>query len=220
MRIIKILLSLIAILGITNTVISQNSERSFNEILHTYYLEKDDNLVSNSIEFFNHTNPNNKSLEHIITGFYGGLFLKSSEIKKEFKLNIEKFENDNIKYLFSRLIENDIEKIMKEHPVLPSLNDMNWSAFFSTGDSKYLEVILKNTLEAQNRIDLNLFLTGASAKWSLCSNSQVHKKVKEFLESNTQYKEQTNQILNNRPLDLKNKMIEIIKEQRSKGVWN
>jgi len=215
-----ITLLIVAILSFSNTLFSQNNERNFNQILQTYYLEKDNMLIEHSIDFFNNINPDNKNLQHLIIGFFGGLFLESPEIKNDFKNNIEKFQNENIKKMFSSLTNENIKTIMSEYPISPSFNDMNWAAFFSTGKTEYLDLILNNCSEAENRIDINLFLTGASAKWSLCSNSKQHEKVKEYLESNTTYREMAEEILNSDVSELKNNIVNIIKEQREKGIWN
>ena len=211
---------IVIILSFSHTSFSQNNERNFNQILQTYYIEKDNKLIEHSIDFFNNVNPNNKNIQHIIIGFFGGLFLESPEIKNDFKNNIEKFQNENIKKMFSSLINENIKAIMSEYPISPSFNDMNWAAFFSTGKTEYLDLILKNCPEAENRIDLNLFLTGASAKWSLCSNSKQHEKIKEYLESNTTYKEMAEEIMNCDVSELKNNIVKVIKEQREKGIWN
>jgi len=216
----KIITLALIVLGFNQTILSQNIKQNFGAILTTYYLEKDDDLIEKSIDFFNHINPNDTHIPQIIVGFYGGLFLKSPKIKKEFKLNLERFENDNIRNSFNALFNNDIEVIMFEYPISPAFNDMNWAAFFSTGDTKYLDKILKISLESNNRVDRNLFLAGATAKWSLCSNSLTHDKVKEYLESNITYKESARKILNSNPPDLYENVAKVLKEQKSKGIWN
>ena len=204
----------------SQTLISQESKKDFSEVLDTYYLEKDINLIENTIKFLNDSNNDYDNLEPLITGFYGALFLKYPEIKKEFKSNIEKIKEEKFRNLIITLTTTNIKNLMNKFPISPSYNDMNWSAFFSTGENKYLELILNNTPKAENRIDLNLFLTGASAKWSLCSNANQHKKVKYFLETTSNHKEIANEILNSYPVDFRNQLVEIIKEQRSKGIWN
>ncbi|SFS31992.1 hypothetical protein [Lutibacter maritimus] len=215
-----IALLIVTILSFSNTLFSQNNERNFNQILQTYYIEKDNMLLEHSIDFFNNINPDNKNLKHIIIGFFGGLFIDSPEIKNDFKNNIEKFQNENIKNMFTSLTNENIKTFMSKYPISPSFNDMNWAAFFSTGKTEYLDLIFNNCSEAENRTDFNLFLTGASAKWSLCSNSKQHEKVKEYLESNTTNREMAQEILNSDVSELKSNIVTIIKEQREKGIWN
>ncbi len=97
---------------------------------------------------------------------------------------------------------------------------MNWASFFATGDVRFLDHIIGKILLAEDRIDRNLFLTGASAKWSLCSNARQDKLVKEHLTGVKENKKQIEEILKKEPQEFRQEMIDVIKEQRAKGLWN
>ncbi|MBD0404979.1 hypothetical protein [Flammeovirga sp. EKP202] len=214
-----ILLTCFILCNITK-VIGQNHQNDFTKTLHHYYLEKDEKLLEHSIEFFNSNKFNSEQLTPMITGFYGGLFLKDAEVKEEFKIGFQKFEDPLLRKLFKQLLKaEDIDELMNGFPISPSQNDMNWAAFFSTGNTKYLTVILKNATHAENREDLNLFLTGASAKWSLASNAQNHKRVSNFLKKNKEYKDLSKDILEKEPADFKKQIREVIIQERAKGNW-
>jgi len=208
---------LMTVFSFSQNRFSQKEKINFNKITQRYYLEKDDKLVQHSIDYFNNPNLNSIKNKNFIIGFYGALFLESSEIKKEFKDNIDKFKNKDIRNFFNLLIDKNIKTTMREYPISPAFNDMNWAAFFSTGKTKYIDHIIKNSSEAGNRVDIKLFFTGTSAKWSLCLYSKRHKKVKEYLQSN--YKELAEEIIKSNPVDFKKNVIKVIKEQRKKGIW-
>ncbi|KXX70851.1 hypothetical protein AVL50_11460 [Flammeovirga sp. SJP92] len=199
--------------------ICQAQSINFEKVLSTYYIEEDKDLLPHSIEFLNSEETDSEILRYVIVGFYGGLFIKNPAIKKQFKENIEQFNNPEINKMFSGLIEGNIEKIMENYAISPSHNDMNWAAFFSTGDTQYLQKILRNASYASNREDLNLFLTGASAKWSLCSNAKQHQLVKDFLLQNEEYEEIAEEVLTMKPSDLENEIYNVVKEERAKGNW-
>ena len=72
--------------------------------------------------------------------------------------------------------------------------------------------------------DLYLFLTGGSAKWSLASNARVHDRVRRQLleiqkQANEGLRSQIVEILTSDPGSFRQQMIDVVKEQREKGVW-
>lgn len=97
----------------------------------------------------------------------------------------------------------------------PSINDLVWSGFFASGDTRYLDRLVSELKYCGRKDSLVLFLTGITAKWSLCSNAKSYPIVKEYLE----------QTLENRPTDLKVHINELlismpgeIKEQMKEGI--
>ena len=112
------------------------------------------------------------------------------------------------------------DSILGEIEVSPPYNDINWAAYFASGNTDYLDNILKNTPYDLEREDLNLFMTGFSAKWSLCSNARQDKNVKAYLESVEEgEKYPIAEILEKEPYEFREKAIQVVKEQREKGVW-
>ena len=198
----------------------QSSERNFSKILQTYYLYKDKDLVEKTFDFVNHSTMSYKRLEPILTGFFGALFLYDKDVKKSFVENIDKIEKPDIKELLMTLSSLDIDTIYSKTKITTEYNDMNWASYFATGNVKYIDNIISNVHYENERTDINLFLAGASAKWSLCSNANQDKLVKKYLESLKDKNENIKEILNQEPQYFKDKMVEILKEQKSKGIWN
>ncbi len=62
-------------------------------------------------------------------------------------------------------------------PEVPGELDLQWGAFFASGDVKYVDNIIDAALLYNQRIDPDIFYTAALAKWSLCSNSLHHEPV-------------------------------------------
>jgi hypothetical protein len=63
----------------------------------------------------------------------------------------------------------------------PSLNDMFWGAYFASGDTRYLKRLVSEMALCERTDSLMLFMTGSSAKWSLCSNACQYPEVKKYL---------------------------------------
>jgi hypothetical protein len=198
---------------------SSGQERTFSDILQTYYLYKDKDLVEKTIQMLNSPQTEYKRFEPLLTGFYGALFSIDTVTKNSFNSNLNRFANADFKKLFIHLSSSNIDSIYSKTPLSPEYNDMNWASFFATGDVKFLNKIIANISHAEDRVDRNLFLTGASAKWSLCSNARQDKRVKEHLDGLKENKT-VQEILNKHPQEFRQEMIDIIKGQRAKGLWN
>ena len=219
MRFIRIIVLLLVGISFSNFTYAQDSQRNFSQIVQSYYLHKDKDLVEKTIAFVNNPQADYKRLEPILTGFFGALFSVDTAIKSKFLNSSERFENQNFKQLFTFLNITNIDSIYSKAPISPAFNDMNWSSYFATGDLKFLDKILSNVSLAENRIDRDLFLTGATAKWSLCSNARQDKQVKEHLSIQENNKKAIAEILDKEPQVFQQEMIGIIRDQRAKGMW-
>ena len=204
----------------SNLAYGQDSQRDFSEIMQTYYLHQDRDLVEKTIEFVNNPKADYKRLEPLLTGFFGALFSADTTVRSAFMKNSDNFQNIDFKQLFIFLNQTNIDSIYSKTPITPTFNDMNWGSYFATGNVKFLDRIISNIPLAENRIDRNLFLTGASAKWSLSSNATQDKQVKGHLSNQKENKKVIKEILKKDPEEFKQEMKDIIIEQRSKGLWN
>ena len=74
-----------------------------------------------------------------------------------------------------------------------------------------------------DRVDLNLFMTAASAKWSLSSNARAHPAVAEILEAAASEEgepgRQAREALSLAPGEIRSRTIEVLESQRDRGVW-
>lgn len=220
MKRIKLSLLFLIALSLFNFSFGQNSDRQFGEILQSYYLYKDKDLINKTVDFVNNTNMEYNSLSPILTGFFGALFLSDSIVKTNFISNLNKVEKSDIKELLNTLASSNIDSIYSRAKISTQFNDMNWSSFFATGNTKYLDNIIANIAYSENRSDINLFLSGASAKWSLCSNSKQDKKVKLYLTSLQDSNKTIKDILDKDQQFFREEMISILKQQKAKGIWN
>lgn len=198
----------------------QTTERNFSNILQNYYVYKDKDLVDKTIDFVNHSTITYQKLEPILSGFFGALFLSDKEVKKSFESNFDKIEKQEIRKLMMILSTSNRDTLYSKTKVTTEYNDRNWASYFATGNLKYIDNIIANVPYENERTDLSLFLAGASAKWSLCSNAKQDELVKKYLTGLKDKNENIKEILQEDPQYFKNKMVQIIKEQRLKGIWN
>lgn len=206
-------------LSLCLSLFSQQSNEKFGQYMQSYYQDNHDDLVEVTIEVINQPSTDFKRFEPIITGFFGALFQANPNVKEEFSQKMETVTRPEFQTLLETLSTSDIDSIYDQTPLSPAFNDMHWSSFFATGNTKYLDPIIQNTKLATDRVDRNLFLTGASAKWSLSSNAKYYDEVRAHLESLRKSHPEIKEILKKEPFELKQEMIDVIKAERAKGNW-
>lgn len=205
-------------IGFNTLAYSQNENLNI-DFLHNYYIQKDENLIEKTIQLFNTPELQEKNVNHIIIGFYGALFNKDKKIKKQFKERYTELTNEDIRTTFELVFKSKFKEILASITPTPTLNDVYWSAFFSTGNNQYLDEIFANCTYVINQRDLNKYLIGASAQWSMCSNAKEHERVKLYLEMNQTNPDLARYLLEIEPDVLKNGTIDFIKDGRIKGYW-
>ncbi len=191
----------------------------FYNMVNTYYLKKDTNLVKETISFLNDPNVCYNIEKPHLTGFFGALFSLNTKIKNDFSSTIEEITNTDFKRLFVYLLVTNIDSIESKWLLSTEYNDMNWSAYFATGDMKYINLLISNMKYDTVRTDKMLFFTGASAKWSLCSNSQQHKEIMAYLIKVQRTNKLISEILIKPPSEIEDSIFAIDKRQRANGIW-
>lgn len=210
---------LLAILFFGTSGFSQTTGRNIGDILQSYYLFKDKDVVEKSIDFVNKTNMTYNQLEPIIGGFYGALFEADPTIKEKVLANLEQVESVQIKEFLVSLSRVSIDSAYAKLQRTTDYNDMNWASYFASGNLKYVDNIISNIRYADERENLNLFLAGSTAEWSLCSNAIQDKRLKKYLISLKDKVESIDTILAEQPNYFREKTEKVLKEQRLKGLW-
>jgi hypothetical protein len=106
----------------------------------------------------------------------------------------------------------------------PELNDMYWGAFFATGRDEFLMKLIDQLVLSDERTDFNLYLAGASAKWSLASNALSHPDVRAILESlparfDKRTREIVAELLEQGAVRVRQEIRDVIATQRALGKW-
>ncbi|MBP7584483.1 MAG: hypothetical protein KBA61_10640 [Spirochaetes bacterium] len=198
-----------------------DTPQDFSVFVHGYYLSPRPGLVASAIEHYGSTYAANKSSLPPMIAFFNRIFSDNPGSRAEWKKVIDRQAPELREQLLSALGTGAAD-FLAGKKISPSLNDMHWGAYFASGEEKYLDGILHVTRHGAERKDLNLFLTGFSAKWSLCSNARQHEKVLKYLlkEQNKQeYRDTVSEILNTEPEVMRKKAIDVISAQKAKGVW-
>jgi len=226
----KILL-IICTLTLFSSAIAENKLNAittmdeYGYFVETYYLHPQPNLINSAITFIGSSGAASaKNMKAGVLMSFSCLFSMYEQTQKDKWIQKINEINKQEKELLTNSINNSPSQLLKEIPLSAARNDMNWACFFITGDKKYIEDIIFALKHLDNRKDINLYLTAASAKWSLSSNAQYHPKVKDEIEILTNsdipaMQSVAKDILSQSPKEIREETVAILKEQKSKGVW-
>ena len=195
--------------------------------MKNYRLHPEPDLIPGFIQLLHTMEPAQKSgATHPVVGFFSELFLANPSHVPEWLHSIPT-DDDQLKGVLDRAL--DLSKsggVLSESGHSGFLNDEYWGAFFATGNSRFIDKLVEQLSYCDERNDLNLFLAGITAKWSLASVAQTDSVVRSILQDpkrkdSPQVKRQIAELLTaSDPTIFKVQAREVIRQQRALGKWN
>ena len=207
----------------TSAVGQIDSLDQFAEFSQTYYSEPRPDLVPAALAFLN-TSPlvSNPDRAPFVTMSLSCILHRPEFKDRSWDAELAKL-HEPARGVVQEAISTGPEALLSLVAVSPKRNDMNWACFFGSGEEKYLDNLVEVLAYLEERKDLNLFLTGATAQWSLSSNALDHPRVKAKLEQLSATKGPMQKIaaetLAKSPEQLRAETTAVVKEQRQRGVW-
>lgn len=202
-----------------------SSDNDLNSFFVTYYQHPKPELISPAIKYLGSNNliSKNKDIVAPLTSFFSVVFSNNPISRSEWISLIEKQEPQTRTTLLNA-IDSSPEQLAEQAKSGMEKNDIYWFAFFASGDTSFVGKILDQLKYLDERKELGLFLTAATAEWSLASNAQSHPIVKAMLESQMRADAGNIQLIAKEILEKGPAKIEaqhrlIINEQRKKGIW-
>ncbi len=162
--------------GITNMA-------EFDDFLKHYYLEPRPDLVESAMTFVSASglaaDPRTSST---LPMFFTCIFSRHEEQRVAWAASIQGFEEPARKLLTDAMQQRPAE-LLAATPTSPAKNDMNLMCYFVTGDVQYIESVIEGLRHLEEREDVNLLLTAASAKWALAVISKSDLRVRARIET-------------------------------------
>ena len=208
----------------TSTYSAENTDASaeeeFSFLLMNYFKDKNPKLVQVTVNFFRQMPLVTEDMQMPLVGFYAELF-RDKKLKEKLLAEIDSLKSRNVSQFFHSVAEFDLDKFYANPEANPNVNDMFWGSFFASGKTKYLDLVIDNAVKYHDeKTDLVKFLTGDSACWSLASNAQQYKEVREHLEKSRQKGEAViDYILNTDPDEIRMNTVFFLQEQKTAGIW-
>ncbi len=116
-----------------------------------------------------------------IVGFFTAILLSDSPNKNIVKKELNAMTHPFDLFKYALAFGKSKDTIVNWTNRKPDSNDLIWGAYFGTGDHRYLDKLLGETGLMEREDSLVLYMTGASAKWSLASNARQHESIKQYL---------------------------------------
>ncbi len=200
-----------------------DSPEQFGEFAQTYYTEPRPDLIPAALTFLD-TSPlvSNPQRSPIVTMSLSCILHRPELKSRSWDVELAKLHEPALG-LVQDAISTGPEALLSLIPDSPARNDMNWACFFGTGEEKYLDNLVEVLAYLEERKDLNRFMTGVSAQWSLSSNALDHPRVKAKLEQLRATKGPLQEIaaetLAKSPEEIKAEASAVVKDQHQRGVW-
>jgi hypothetical protein len=214
--------ALVTLLVGINSIYSQDLsvDQIYGTILMHHFEEKNHSIVNNTIIYFKEKKAVDNSMQYCLAGFYSELF-KDKVIKEEILNGIDSLELVEVSDFFHWISDFNNDEFYNTSVPNPNINDMYWSSYFASGNTKYLDYVINTAIKYKDeRKDISLFLAGQSAVWSLSSNSKQYNTVKEHIINCKELnKDLIEYILTTDPQSIQNETVKIIKTQRDAGIW-
>jgi hypothetical protein len=197
------------------------NSNELNYFSQTYYQKPKPHLIPSAINYIESSglseNPNAKA--PLLMSF--SCIFSQHKDKEDWKEMISKLSEPS-KELLSRSINESPNELLASMPTSPAKNDMNWACYFATGDIEYLNNIIHTLKYLEERQDMNLFLTAASAQWSLSANSKKHMEVMAAMMAMQvgdviSMRSIASDILEKDPQAIRDETVKILKAQKESG---
>lgn len=120
------------------------------------------------------------------------------------------------KSLLGTAVSSSPDDLLAKIPSSAQKNDMNWACYFAAGDTKYIKNLLDVAASYGERRDRDLYLTAASAMWSLASNARLPD-VRRYLQSSESPVAKA--VLATTPEAIVAETKNTLAEQHQKGMW-
>ena len=196
----------------------------YGHLLQTYYHHPDKQVVALTIAYLNRHCVDStqkatlQSRAQIYVGFLTALMAQDTAKRTQLRARQSQINDPGFRQLVGSLLPLTPARLFANLPLTPAYNDVAWAAYFATGDPQYLDLLVRNCRYAAERKNLNRYLTGASARWSLCSMAKQDSLVQQYLLTQRTTKE-AQLILHSNPSALRQQISEVLAQNQQRGGW-
>jgi hypothetical protein len=200
------------------------NREDLNTFTRNYYRHPQPELVSQAISVLGTSGfLDNANRVPPTVAFFGEIFGANPQRLPEWRELIAKQDQRTREALEAALEVGSGPGVLGFTDVAAWMNDMYWGAFFASGRKEYLDKLIETTAHWENRTDRDLFLTGATALWSLAGNGRTHERVREAIEA---ARKDADPVTSARlalaladPAAIRDKMREVMAQQAAAGKW-
>lgn len=193
--------------------------------MQTYYVNPQPELIPDVIRYIGSHDLLSKYKNAIIpTQVFFSTVVAENPSAKEKWLKLTDQQDPKTTAILTKALNETPEQIIVATPNSPARNDAYWAAYFASGNLQYLNKIIDQLKYLDERKNLNLYMTAASAEWSLAGNARTDQKVGLTVMimlggDNFKMRGIASDILNKGPEGISAQIKAVFKEQHEKGIW-
>ena len=202
-----------------------DSESSLSRFMQPYYLHPRPDLVASAIRYLGSSNvmASNKSAVLPTEAFFSVIFSRYPSRRKQWSKLVSE-QHGETRAVLEKALHESPQELIDATAVSPALDDMCWSAYFASGSLTYLNKIVDQLNHLGERKNLTLYLTAASAEWSLSSISRTDRKVRMSMLAmevgdDPKMRAIAAAILKTTPEQIREQTIKVLKRQHKNGIW-
>ena len=186
--------------------------------LSTYYLKPMPELVWQVLDFLG----TGDNIRNCVPGTIGFLseFIAEHQARKAQLKSLASSKSAMLKVAFSDAVRLSRRpgRALSSQGHSGQLNDLYWGAYYASGNPCYIDRVVDEMRFLDESSDPRLFLTGATARWSLASHAVTHESVRQHLEEirasrEDRIKELVNEVMTSDPPQLWAEMEATCKER-------
>ena len=203
---------------------SARADTHFHNLLQHYHQEPDKRIVPLTINYLNRHTVDSAEINNlqrqrnILAGFLTALLAQDTTLRPQMRALQPRITDPGCRGFVAEVVALTPDQLFARMPLSPAYNDVAWAAYGASGDAKYLQRVLDNCRYAAERKSLNRYLTGTSARWSLCSMAQQDAQVKAYLQAQRRSPE-ARLVLQSSPAALRQQITTGLMRQKQHGGW-
>ena len=203
---------------------SAKADTHFQNLLTHYHQEPDRRIVPLAINYLNRHTVDSTQIaalqkqRNILAGFLTALLAQDTTLRPQMRALHLRLTDPGCRGFVAEVAVLTPDQLFARMPLSPAYNDVAWAAYGASGDAKYLQRVLDNCRYAAERKSLNRYLTGTSARWSLCSMAQQDAQVKAYLQAQRRSPE-ARLVLQSSPAALRQQITTGLMRQKQHGGW-
>ena len=203
---------------------STTADAHFHHLLQRYHQEPDKQIIPLAVNYLNRHSVDSTQIaalqrqRNILAGFLTALLAQDTTLRPQMRALHLRIADPGCRGFVADILTLTPDQLFAKMPLSPAYNDVAWAAYGATGDAHYLQLVLDNCRYATERKRLNRYLTGASARWSLCSMAQQDTQVKDYLLKQRRSPE-ARLALQSKPAALRQQMAEELARTQQHGGW-
>ena len=205
-----------------------SSLKDLEDFTQTYHRSPHPELVLSMIQYMGRANlPATEESAAPVIGFLAEVFAQNPMMTAQWRAAASEATGLTKRVLSASFgVSRDLSFVTKFDPqdAHADLNDLCWGAYYASGKPEYIRALVQRLAYLNERKSLQLYLTAASAQWSLSANARQHVGVRRILDQEHEkasppIRAAIEEAVESSPAALQESATKVLREQHAAKVW-